>query len=144
MKEVNKVIVALDGSSGAVGAARAAARLASAMEIPMVFLHVFPLRPYATIGAAAVSGEDIVAMADSVASGVFQEVVEALGDPTADPESVVLIGDPAEEILNYLDDREDLLMVMGRRGQSTLRALLLGSVSDKVLRHTRTPVTIVS
>lgn len=144
MKEVEKVIVALDGSPGSVEAARAAARLAGAMEASLVFLHVFPLLPYATTGAAAVSGEDIVKVADSVASGIFGEIAEALGDVVAEPESVVLIGDPAEEILGYLHDRTDVLMVMGRRGQSKLGALLLGSVSDKVVRHTRTPVTIVS
>ncbi|HSH42006.1 MAG TPA: universal stress protein [Arenicellales bacterium] len=33
---------------------------------------------------------------------------------------------------------------MGQRGQSGIQVLLLGSVSDTVMRHTRTPVTIVS
>ena len=57
---------------------------------------------------------------------------------------MALIGDVAEEILAYLNNARDVLLVMGRRGQTRMGALLLGSVSDKVLRHTQTPVTVVS
>jgi len=57
---------------------------------------------------------------------------------------VALIGDVPEEILKYLDNARDVLLVMGRRGQTRMGALLLGSVSDKVLRHTRSPVTLIS
>lgn len=90
------------------------------------------------------STEDFNRMRDSASQEVLTKVLSALGDRDREPESVTLVGDPAVEILSYLDNRQDVLAVMGRRGQSKIKTLLLGSISEKVVRHTRTPVTVVS
>ena len=37
-----------------------------------------------------------------------------------------------------------LLVVIGRRGLSRIQTLLLGSVSDKVIRHAKCPVTVIT
>ncbi len=144
MKEFRKVVVAVDGSPGSIQAARAGARLADAMEIPLALVHVFPLMTHEVTGAMGLTREEIAKIRESAAEKVFAEIMAELSERTSEPEHVALIGDPAEEILAYLDNQQDLLCVVGRRGQSKLGALLLGSVSDKVVRHTHTPVTIVS
>ena len=50
----------------------------------------------------------------------------------------------AKEIVEYLDEHPGSHMFLGRRGDSTLRSLTLGSVSEKVVRHAHRPVTVVS
>ena len=55
-----------------------------------------------------------------------------------------VMGDPAEEILRLADDDMSTLLIMGRRGLSRIETLILGSVSDKVLRHTHSPVLVLS
>ncbi|MDZ7842779.1 MAG: universal stress protein [Gammaproteobacteria bacterium] len=142
MKEVQKVIVAVDGTEGSISAAQAGARLADAMDATLTLLYVYPLVPSQLSGVMHLSKEDFDRMRDAATEEALSAVKSALGDRK--PETVTLIGDPAVEILDYLDDRQDVLAVMGRRGQSKFKSLLLGSVSDKVIRHTRTPVTVVT
>ena len=52
------------------------------------------------------------------------------------------MGEPAEEIVDYARLEEVDLIVMGSRGLSPIQELLLGSVSDKVLRTAPCPVLI--
>ena len=47
-------------------------------------------------------------------------------------DSLVLEGDPADQVLRIAKDRKADLIVMGSRGVSDLRGLLMGSVSHKV------------
>ena len=44
----------------------------------------------------------------------------------------VLIGDAARQIADFADQRDSSCIVMGRRGLSDLKGLLLGSVSHRV------------
>lgn len=144
MSGFRKIIVAVDGSSTALQAARIGARLADGMQAELVLLHCFPMMSSDIAGALGMSTEDITHARDTAARRAFDEVLNQLSDRDPAPTEVALIGDVAEEILAYLDNARDVLLVMGRRGQTRMGALLLGSVSDKVLRHTRTPVTVVS
>jgi nucleotide-binding universal stress UspA family protein len=144
MKEFRKVVVAVDGSDSAVRAARVAARLADTMEVPLVMVHVFPMVTDDTSGALGFGPEALEQARTQSARKAFDDVLDQISQRPDSPEEVALIGDPAEEIIEWLGDASDLLLVMGRRGQSKMGALLLGSVSEKVLRHTHTPVTVVS
>lgn len=143
MKEVNEVIVAVDGTAGSDEAAGAAARLADAMQASLTLLYVFPFSARDLSGVTHIGAEDFATMRDSAARKVLDKVSSALGERSPEPNLVTRIGDPATEIIDYLDNRQDVLAVMGRRGHSRIQSLLLGSVSEKVVRHTRTPVTVV-
>jgi nucleotide-binding universal stress UspA family protein len=52
-------------------------------------------------------------------------------------------GNPADEIVAAAGDYETDLVVVGARGRGGVARLLLGSVSEKVLRDARCPVLIV-
>jgi nucleotide-binding universal stress UspA family protein len=52
-------------------------------------------------------------------------------------------GNPADEILAIADAFDADLIVVGARGMRGVARLLLGSVSERVLRHARCPVLIV-
>lgn len=58
-------------------------------------------------------------------------------------ESVVIIGNPAEEIVDFAEKNEIDLIVMGSLGKSGVVRFLLGSVSDNVLKHASSEVLIV-
>jgi nucleotide-binding universal stress UspA family protein len=55
----------------------------------------------------------------------------------------VLEGPPADAILRVAETEKHDLIVMGSRGLGLFQELLLGSVSERVLRHAKIPVLIV-
>jgi len=53
------------------------------------------------------------------------------------------LGSPASAVLAVLEDNPELdLVVVGSRGRTGLRRLLLGSVAEKIVRHARTSVLV--
>ena len=64
-------------------------------------------------------------------------------DPSVNAETLVGIGEPADEIVALAKKQGTTLIVMGSRGQSLARGILLGSVSEKVIRHAHCAVTVV-
>ena len=52
-------------------------------------------------------------------------------------------GEPRETIVNQMKEKDYDLLVMGRRGLSTVETMLIGSVSDYCLRNASIPVTVV-
>lgn len=58
-------------------------------------------------------------------------------------EEHVTAGEPARAIRNFVEDADIDLVVMGSHGRSGLSRVILGSVTEKVLRRTRLPVLVV-
>jgi nucleotide-binding universal stress UspA family protein len=154
-----QVIVPVDGSETAERAASFAANLAYCCEGSLILLYVIPdsATPVATMrgqpGTAPTihpTEREVEAAEAQAAQSVFKKARAAMGMirramTTANVQirEVVLHGDPAESIITYAEEHSDALIVMGNRGLSRMRGLLLGSVSDKVVRHAPCPVTIV-
>ncbi|XP_059171495.1 uncharacterized protein LOC131952714 isoform X2 [Physella acuta] len=56
---------------------------------------------------------------------------------------IITESDTWSAILDFRRDVEGSLIVMGSRGQSTLKKSIFGSVSDKVLKHSMVPVLVI-
>ncbi|AKB37448.1 Universal stress protein [Methanosarcina siciliae C2J] len=57
---------------------------------------------------------------------------------------ILLEGHPAEELIRYAEDNEMDVVIMGTFGKTGLDRLLLGSVAEKVVRHCKVPVMVIS
>jgi nucleotide-binding universal stress UspA family protein len=55
-------------------------------------------------------------------------------------ETMLVEGGAAKEILRVADERHCSLIVMGTHGRTGLSRVLLGSVAEQVIRHSRVPV----
>ncbi|MHC1576267.1 MAG: universal stress protein, partial [Methanosarcinaceae archaeon] len=64
---------------------------------------------------------------------------------TADVEvkSFILEGNPGEEIVDFAKANDIDMIVMGTRGQTGLSRFLLGSVAERVVRHSKVQVLVV-
>jgi nucleotide-binding universal stress UspA family protein len=60
-----------------------------------------------------------------------------------DFETVILEGHPSHEIIEFAENNNMDLIIMGTLGKSGLDRFLLGSVAEKVLRNSKVPVLIV-
>lgn len=144
MVEFDEIVVPVDGSAGAGRAASFAARLAVAIRCPIRLLYVFPATSMALVGFSRMSPEEIALAKNSAARGIFDQARAAIGDAGAEVDELVLLGDPANEVIGYVGQHPKTLVVMGRRGLSPIQSLLMGSVTEKVARYAQGAVTLVN
>lgn len=137
-------VVACDGSEHSSHAAKMAAELAKATGQSLKLLAVFPGTRVEKLIVSGVWQSDIDEEANEYGRKAFDAAKQAVSGIIEPSEEVLLKGDPAKEIVEYLDENPGAHMVLGRRGDSMLRSLTLGSVSEKVVRHAHRPVTVVS
>jgi len=72
------------------------------------------------------------------------DYIKGLGDKNGiDVESIVLEGDPADELIRYAEENGMDIIVMGTLGRTGIERLLLGSVAGNVVRHSKVPVMVV-
>jgi nucleotide-binding universal stress UspA family protein len=151
-RDIATIIVPVDGSGNAGRAVDYAAMLTKKTGAQLVLLHAFPKSPTELIGLMGYPGvpgdvvhlseEDVERAVEASAKAAFSAAREALGsDVTASDE--VVRGAPAQAIMDYAAKQKDALIVMGTRGLSPMKELLLGSISEKVMRHAPCPVTLV-
>lgn len=58
-------------------------------------------------------------------------------------ESVILKGNPAEKIIDFAEEHEVDMIVVGSLGKSGIERFMTGSVSEKVFRNAKVPVLVV-
>lgn len=72
-----------------------------------------------------------------------QKYREQSEDKEIKTELEVLVGHPAEEILSYADQADIGLIIMATHGRSGITRWAVGSVADKVVRATKSPVALI-
>lgn len=137
-------VVACDGSSHSGKAAKVAAQLAKATGQKLTLLTVFPNSEIERMVISGIMPEKIDEEVAAFGEEAFHAAKEAVGDTAELAEDVLLRGDPAKQVLDYLEKHPGTHLVLGRRGHSLVRSLTLGSVSEKVVRHADAPVTVVT
>lgn len=142
---IKEILVPVDGSDNANRAAVFALELAKAMQVGVRLFYVFPAASVEIIGMAGMSRSDIDQAAQAAAQRAFDATKAAIGDGAGVAiESETSVGDPAEEIIRYTEDNDHVMTVVGRRGLSRIQSMMVGSVSDKVIRHAKGPVTLIA
>lgn len=144
-EQITEILVPVDGSENSTRAELFGIDLAKAFGVGVRLFYVFPAASIEIIGMAGMSRSDIDQAAQAAAQKAFDLTHEALGvEVGVDVEQETSMGDPAEEVIRYTEDNSGALVVVGRRGLSRMKSLMLGSVSDKVLRHAKTPVMVIT
>ncbi len=141
-RSVEHILVPVDGSEGALAAAAFAGVLARATGARITLFHVARLTTAELLGMANQSREQIEHDLRQLGDGHLRVARNEVGEGVELIEAVDM-GDPATEICARAARDGVDLVVMGSRGQTPLRELLLGSVSDQVVRRAPCPVTVV-
>jgi len=71
------------------------------------------------------------------------KIADQLRDKGLFAQAYVLVGNPAEEILSFADEKGADLIVMATRGKSGFNRWDMGNVADKVMRATSLPIVLV-
>lgn len=134
-----KILVPTDFSEASAVAFPYASAMARAFEASLTLLFVAPeSAPWEAEGV-----EDPADWAVQEAKRRLPEFRAATLSSHTPTEAVALRGHPAAEIVDYADARGFDLTVMATHGHRGFQRLLLGSVAEKVIRHTKTPTLLV-
>jgi nucleotide-binding universal stress UspA family protein len=136
------ILVPTDGSKGVNKAVRHALSIADRYDATAHVLYVVNTSAYSTLPADS-NWESITAALEDEGERATAEIAAELRDAGVDTVTTVDEGVPHKTILRYADENDADLIVMGTHGKTGLDRLLLGSVTEKVVRSSETPVLTV-
>jgi len=144
---MKNLIVATDGSDSAMRAVVFAAQLATTFGAE---LHLVTVAPHGGLvddepqAYARTEGITLNEALDAQSERILGEATtQAQQSGAAQFRTEMAIGDPAQEILAIADREKADGIIVGKRGRGTLRAMLLGSVSHKLVALAQCPVIVV-
>ncbi len=151
--KMNKVLIALDYDPTAQIVAEAGYSMAKTMNAEIILLHVISDPVY----YSSVEYSPIMGLTDSIAidplqfnnteklKEVSKDFLENIKHHLRDEaiQTVLKDGDFAETILKTAKELHADVIVMGSHSRKWIENIVMGSVTDKVLRSTDTPLFIV-
>jgi nucleotide-binding universal stress UspA family protein len=145
--DFRKMLVPVDYSQHSKRALTIAGELAQRYSGKLAIVHVWDRPTYLTeaIMVGHVNGprrltDLIVENAEQDMKAFLAEVALPAGVEHGDK---LLSGDPASELLKEIEHGGYDLVVLGSHGRSGLERLMMGSVAEKIVRHSRVPVLTV-
>lgn len=137
---IRSIVVATDGSPEATRAVEYAADIAGATNATVTIVHVF--EPLALLGHVE-APVDFGTHEDAALALLRETWSRPLTDAGVAFDARLVEGRPVEAIIELADETDADLIVVGARGRSVVKELLLGSTSLGVLHHAHRPVTVV-
>lgn len=146
---VKRILVPLDHSEASLQAAALGLTIARSLSASLTLLHVqagaglelFHLDYTAFDGMSEEEAHDLILR--YVQDPYLDSVQSAIDGGDIDVQFEGCNCSPSAAICEYASAQDVDLIVMGSRGRSGVKKLLVGSVSSHVLHHAPCPVTIV-
>ena len=143
-----KILAPLDGSELTECTLEHVKAIALGCKVPQVVLLTImePVLPddNAIEDFGAEFHRDIMEKGKADLQNYLSRVTDNLKKEGVAAEAVVLTGRAAEQILGYASKNQVDLIIMSTHGRSGVARWALGSVSDRVLRHSPVPVLVIA
>ncbi|MBK8459968.1 MAG: universal stress protein [Micropruina sp.] len=142
---MDSIVVGVDNSEASTRAVEFAVDRAKKNDWKIVLVHVIPWSPF-SFTTPTENEERPRAKAHELAAGQEQiiapmsAIAEAAGVPF---QSIVRHGNPSDTILDIAEDEKAVHIIVGRTGDSGLRAAVFGSVASRLVTQADIPVTVV-
>jgi nucleotide-binding universal stress UspA family protein len=144
---LKSIVVPLDGSKMAETVLPRAVDLAKKLGLEIVLTRAYqiPLSAYAGVEAAYIPNNEGLLTRVREEAGAYLEtkVNELRGNGIEKVSSILLVGSGADEIIDLARGTPDNLIAMCTHGRSGVKRWALGSVTEKVVRHSGDPVLVV-
>lgn len=138
-----RILIATDGSETANEAADFGIEMVGCSGAKIYALYVIDTTPYRSVPLDQIWSKEALDEFERVgheATSYVEEIGKAAG---VEVEHRVLKGNPAEKIVNFAEDNNIDMIIVGSLGKGRYERIVLGSVSEKVLRHAKVPVLVV-
>ena len=145
MISIRRVLAPTDFSDSSTPAVRYAAELTTKFGAGLTLLHVVQDLTLVVPDVMMPTPVTTPALADMMegAKAGLVAFVKRLGLEGLNPKTEVRIGAPAAEIVTAAADLKADLLCVGTHGRTGLAHFLLGSVAERIVRHSPCPVLTV-
>ncbi|MBC8392476.1 MAG: universal stress protein [Deltaproteobacteria bacterium] len=138
--QIKKIVCSTDFSDLSNQALPYGIALAREFEAKLYVCHVIDLTP--TSVAGEVHLYPIEAQNRSL-NYAFEQIERLMGNEQVDWEPLIIIGHPADEIRRVAGTKDVDLAISATHGRSGLKRLLLGSVTERLMRTLPCPLLII-
>ncbi|PIP37687.1 MAG: hypothetical protein COX20_00920 [Desulfobacterales bacterium CG23_combo_of_CG06-09_8_20_14_all_52_9] len=147
MKEIRKLMVAIEFSENASELFDFAVGLASKLNSDLVAVNVINERDVDGISKVAlmgyeISGENYVARLKEDRQRLLDSLIQETAFPQKRFKSIFKVGHPTETLIHVAVEEGADMIVAGIKAHTELEHFLVGSVAEKLFRHS--PITLVS
>jgi nucleotide-binding universal stress UspA family protein len=143
-----KILTPLDGSEFAECSLAHVKAIAGGCQVPEIVLlrvvepiHSSDLAAYAE---ANIDTESLMQDVKSAATVYIDKVTEVLKRAGLPATGVIVTGPAADSIMKYAEENKVDLIIMSTHGRSGISRWFMGSVADKIVRHSSIPVLTVA
>lgn len=137
-KPYRKILLATDGSENAKSAACSGLEIARSTGAEVYAIYVAGISCCSPIMPESYDWEIGKEGSEAVAE------IEKMGKETGvTVSSVLLQGNPAQKILDFAEQNDIDMIVLGTQGKAGIDRFLLGGVTEKVVRHAKAEVLVV-
>ena len=151
-----KILVPLDGSEHSLRALETAIEMAKKFDGNITLIHVYSVSVAPVImpepttltpsGVPVMAPAEVSKMVDAardVGNQILTDEKRKVESQNIQVETVLKEGNTVQEITKVANEGKFDLIVMGVKGIGKLRELLVGSVSEGVIKHASCPVLVV-
>ncbi|MGI6731016.1 MAG: universal stress protein [Anaerovoracaceae bacterium] len=138
---MKKILVPVDGSRYSDIAMEKAKKIAEAFGSQITLVHVndFALQPFSYNRELE---ESFKAKFEELSRDLLEEGKGKFGEMADRVETVYLEGHIANAIIDYANENDFDLIVMGPHGKGRMKGFLIGSTAHKISLHVKTSVMI--
>ncbi len=147
---MKKICIALDTSPSAEKVAKIGFNYAKMLQAEVVLIHVVnhvgvyvnsynPIMNYN--GFLINKNIEIVESLEKEAKKFLESTANFLGEPST--EIKVLNGNPENQILNFVEEYNVDLLVVGTHSHSLLEDVLMGNIAAQIVKNSKTPILVI-
>ena len=150
--KVSKILVGIDGSESSFHAANYATDLSIKFKSELILLSIVPSKIHHgdSSGVFGMVSQSYMNEYKKEAEKWFKEIINNMKDEqTFETDKKIktdVITTPfsiAASILNYAEERNVDLIIIGTKGKSGLKKMLLGSVASDIVTYSYCPVLVI-
>lgn len=135
------ILIPVDGSNFSENAAQRGIELAKQLSASVTLLSVIDIHFIINSSAEGMIDPALYKICEEQAHEHVDSIAEKY--PHEHIKKIVEEGIPAEVILKTADSVKANMIIMGTHGRKGLKHVLMGSVAEYVVRHSKVPVMVV-
>jgi nucleotide-binding universal stress UspA family protein len=147
--QIKRILVPVDGSKPSEKATEFGIALAKLLNADVIALHVIQTAPYTTVLAHPSTVPPPIPLVDDEVRKFANECVNKVAEKAKgfDVKVIPIISETSssvrDEIIKIAKEKDVDLIVMGTRGMTGLKRIILGSVASGVVTYAPCPVLVV-